>query len=469
MKRTRNRLYRLIGILLTAILWMGGAAAQLNVDQPQAETRLDTQVHQVAWNPAGTALAVASEGGLMIYSADLQLLTQQHADKTVYSVAWHPTGDQVALTQGQVIEIWDWDGQDLTLDHTLTGSQTQLLVAWSPDGAYLASADGSELELGWVTTIRFWNPTTWEVVATAPEIYFIFNRFPFANQMMWNPTGRPELIMMGDTAVVENGQYFVDTVKRFNFIDPATGHLTRYLPYTRFSTAAAWHPDGEWIALGTEGLATLHNIVTDDFKPALGVGDGFNIGFYRILVMDWSHDGRYLATNDAVYDFEQSSYLGDFQRDTLDLQAVAWHPDNVRLATADSTGRLKVEAASVLQHFVHPVQAVTDFILVDADADEDIRTLSDGDTISEGTFTIRVETEPAIVGSVVFGLDDEPRFKVENEDAYALKGDDNGDYHAWLAEPGTYTLTATPYTEADGQGEAGTPLTITFTVEAPGS
>ncbi len=112
---------------------------------------------------------------------------------------------------------------------------------------------------------------------------------------------------------------------------------------------------------------------------------------------------------------------------------------------------------------------ITSFILVNADADEDLRPLSDGDTIIEGTFTIRVETTPATVGSVVFGLNDNPRFKVENQDAYALRGDNSGDYHAWLAEPGTYKLTATPYTEADGQGEAGTPLTITFTVVAASS
>ncbi len=121
-------------------------------------------------------------------------------------------------------------------------------------------------------------------------------------------------------------------------------------------------------------------------------------------------------------------------------------------------------------------QAVISFTLIDAGTDQDLRPLRDGDIlrlnsadIDTRSITIRAETEPPIVGSVVFGLNEEPRYKVENEPAYALKGDDNGDYHAWLAEPGTYTLTATPYTEADGGGEVGTPLTITFTVEAPGS
>ncbi len=469
MKQTRQRGSNITWIVLIAILITGGARAQMDVDQPLAKTTINTPVHQLAWNPDGRSLAVASDAGLLVYSNDLQILEQRYSDTIIYSASWSPDGDQLAVTHGQSINIWDWDGEKLTPDRTLEGNQTQLLVAWSPDGAYLASADGSEGESGWTTTIRFWDTSTWQLQATTPETYFILKGFPFANQMMWNPTGVLELVMIGDTAVFQDGQYLVDTVENFNFIDATTGHLIRALPYNSFSTAAAWHPQGEWIARGREMGVVLHNIIANDFKPALGVHGEFDISFYRTYAMDWANAGRYLAINDAIYDFEQDRYLGDFNISGSLPDTIDWHPDNTRLATADSSGHIRVEDASLFNHFVPPHQAATSFMLVDADADEDLRPLEDGDIITEETITIRVGTEPPIVGSVVFGLDDEPRFKVENEAAYALKGDDNGDYHAWLAEPGTYTLTATPYTEADGGGEAGTPLTITFTVEAPGS
>jgi hypothetical protein len=113
---------------------------------------------------------------------------------------------------------------------------------------------------------------------------------------------------------------------------------------------------------------------------------------------------------------------------------------------------------------VGSAQTITSFILVDADSNQDIRPLTDGDTIDQRNITIRANTTPALVGSVVFGLNDNARFRVEDDDNYSLAGDRDGDYLVWPAEPGKYTLTATPYSEDDGGGTAGTPLTITFTV-----
>ncbi len=192
----------------------------------------------------------------------------------------------------------------------------------------------------------------------------------------------------------------------------------------------------------------------------------------------------------VVYDADTQSF--DFVRQPFDLsynlgEAGVWSPDGMGYVFIDNEKRLfhvdvRSMAVTLLDTNVAEIviwsgdsapvvspQIITSFTLVDAETEKDIYKFNEGYTIYQSNITIRANTEPPIVGSVVFGLDDEPRFKVENEAAYALKGDDNGDYHAWLAEPGTYTLTATPYTEADGQGEAGTPLTITFTVAEAGS
>lgn len=117
-------------------------------------------------------------------------------------------------------------------------------------------------------------------------------------------------------------------------------------------------------------------------------------------------------------------------------------------------------------------QSVTSFVLVDADTDADIRTLTDGDIVdlaglSATALSIRAETSPATTGSVRFDFAGTTNYQTENNAPYALNGDSNGDYDPApeLTQGGSYTLTATPYPQPDAGGTAGTPLTIDLSVE----
>jgi DNA-binding beta-propeller fold protein YncE len=114
-------------------------------------------------------------------------------------------------------------------------------------------------------------------------------------------------------------------------------------------------------------------------------------------------------------------------------------------------------------------QALTSLTLVNADTDRDIATLNDGDTISFGAIgtnrlNVRANTSPSVVGSVRFALDSNSNYKLENSAPYALAGNAGSDYYAWTPATGSHTLTATPFSAANGGGTAGTPLTIRFTV-----
>jgi len=97
----------------------------------------------------------------------------------------------------------------------------------------------------------------------------------------------------------------------------------------------------------------------------------------------------------------------------------------------------------------------THFLLVDEN-NAVLAPLTDSLTVDRNQFptaaAIRVETAPAIVGSVLFDLNGVTT--IDNEAPYTLP----------LPGTGTYTLTATPHAEANGQGKAGTPLMISFEV-----
>jgi hypothetical protein len=110
--------------------------------------------------------------------------------------------------------------------------------------------------------------------------------------------------------------------------------------------------------------------------------------------------------------------------------------------------------------------------LMNAATDQPIGDLKDGATLDLkklGTTQLSVvaTTNPAKVGSVTFTLDGQV-IQTENYVPYSIKGDaprTNGrNYLPWTPTTGKHTLVVTPFSRAKGQGQAGTPLKLTFTV-----
>ncbi|GAB3011779.1 choice-of-anchor Q domain-containing protein [Spirosoma pulveris] len=115
-------------------------------------------------------------------------------------------------------------------------------------------------------------------------------------------------------------------------------------------------------------------------------------------------------------------------------------------------------------------QQLTQFWLINADTDQPIRELTDGqeldlDKLPTRQLNIRAMTEPADQGSVVFSLTGRQQYQqVENVAPFALFTDNGGDYAGWTPELGDYSLTATPYSGLGGSGAMGIPFTVHFRV-----
>lgn len=119
---------------------------------------------------------------------------------------------------------------------------------------------------------------------------------------------------------------------------------------------------------------------------------------------------------------------------------------------------------------------VLGFTLINADTDEPVPLF---DPILEGAvldlaelpanLSIRADTDPMQVGSVVLELQGPvERTQTENVPPYSLFRDRGGDFSPWDPTPipeGNYSLTATAYSDSNGTGTAGTPLSLTFQVE----
>ncbi|RDC64233.1 S8 family serine peptidase [Adhaeribacter pallidiroseus] len=105
---------------------------------------------------------------------------------------------------------------------------------------------------------------------------------------------------------------------------------------------------------------------------------------------------------------------------------------------------------------------VLELLLVDADSRKTIQVLQTGDILNltrlpSRNVYIQARTGPTQVGSVLFNFDETE--VTENKTPYLFPGA-TADFFK-LTE-GSYTLTAVPYTQANGKGSKGVPLTISF-------
>ena len=102
--------------------------------------------------------------------------------------------------------------------------------------------------------------------------------------------------------------------------------------------------------------------------------------------------------------------------------------------------------------------------LINPDTNKEVGELKSGSEIVKGSgFNIKAETDPGKVGSVKFVLNDKT-YRIENAAPYAMGGDSNGNFGAMDLAPGTYTLKAIPYDQANAKGKAGEALQMEIKV-----
>jgi hypothetical protein len=112
---------------------------------------------------------------------------------------------------------------------------------------------------------------------------------------------------------------------------------------------------------------------------------------------------------------------------------------------------------------------VTGFSLIDANVDQVLGDLEEGAIIQlepGDNLSVRANTDPAMVGSVIFNLNGQ-NVQTENVTPYALAGDSNGDYAGFPFSEGDYVLTATPFSDSNGSGTEGASLTVSFSIVEP--
>jgi WD40 repeat protein len=309
-------------------------------------TQLDDYVIDLAWSPAGRALATASAAGPVVLfdaqGARLHALPG-HADGT-NAVAWSPGAQGVAKDQRTDNPILASGGQDgrVRFWDACTGRQTVETeiapaawvehLVWRPAATDLAAGSRNRVlaaAAGRRLSLLNTDGSILHTFADAPKTL---------SALAWNPRG-------GAIAVAYYGGVCLWDTDGF--------HARREYGYGSSISALVWSPDGRWLVAGAQDNA-VHLWVPEE-------GQEFHMSGYETKVreLSFSHDSRWLATGGArdacVWD---CSGTGPEGREPLTLAhsdrvcAVAFQHSHGLLATAAVNNELELWCPACQQPLV---------------------------------------------------------------------------------------------------------------------
>jgi TolB protein len=409
-------------------------------------------VIDIAWNADGTLVAVSlTTGSVEVRSASTNQLVWSGVTDGETHIDWHPTSAAELAYVPLVGPI--------TIVDVVTSSQLLQIpvdgyvnsIAYDPTGSRLLTSHiTGEIGPQGEGYIRVFDRTNGQDTTTYERIG------KSIDSAKWNNTGQ-NILALSDASLV--------------IWDAATGQLIQSISNLELGS----DEDNNIYEVGQMqafGLNPINNDLSIAESILISFWDAPTYSVKRLetfiggtVDLEWSADGSLVATATGpgriinIIDPVTGEVLNTIDTSS-NVSVLAWNPVTSELAIGEITAT--GEPLIIIDPENNSNLAIDSFTLINADTDQPI---TGYDPIAEGAMidlaemppynlSIRANTTPATVGSVVFDLNG----TIQTDDTVPY------DFSNWSPSVGSYTLTATPYSDAGGTGTAGTALAINFTI-----